>query len=58
MSETIEIPRLPLVVRPSLLAGLPGRAAIPIRQQNTWGEDLPDLVRALAPHVPAITFED
>ncbi|MFT4252645.1 MAG: hypothetical protein QM608_09190 [Caulobacter sp.] len=40
------------------IAGLEGgRAVIPIRHQNIWGEDLPDLIRALAPHVSLIDFD-
>jgi hypothetical protein len=39
-------------------AALPAAARIRIRGQNVWGEDLPDLIRALAPHVRVIDLED
>lgn len=41
------------------LDGAPGgRISIRISGQNAWGEDLPDMIRALAPHVRLMDFDD
>ncbi|KSB88934.1 hypothetical protein AS593_21365 [Caulobacter vibrioides] len=34
------------------------RISIRISGQNAWGEDLPDMIRALAPHVRLLDFDD
>jgi len=34
------------------------RASIPLSSQSPWGQDLPDIVRAIAPHVSLIDFDD